>query len=157
MNLLADCSASPDTGFGIGGYLLVGEADNLSASLADCVRLKAFDGVSSTELELRTLIWALSELKKDLDGLRVYTDSQNVLSLVERRERLEKRDFRNRSGLRLKHGNLYREFYALLDELGFEVRKVKGHCRMKERNDLEIAFSIVDRMTRKELRKRLAS
>jgi ribonuclease HI len=157
MKLLADCSVSPDTGLGIGGYLLVGESNVPPATLADCVKLKAFDGVSSTELELRTIIWALSDTKGDLDGLHVYTDSQNVLSLIERRGRLEQHDFRNRSGIRLKHASLYQEFYALLDELGFEVRKLKGHRPKKERSDLEMAFSLVDRMTRKELRKRLAS
>ena len=157
MNLLADCSVSPDTGFGIGGYLLVGETDIRSASLADCVKLKSFEGVSSTELELRTIIWALSDVQKGFGGLKVYTDSQNVLSLIERRERLERNDFRNRSGARLKHSSLYQEFYALFDEIGFEVMKVKGHSRMKDRSDLERAFSLVDRVTRRELRKRMAS
>ncbi len=152
MKLFTDSSVSPDTGFGVGGYLLLQRAGKSSEALSDSVQLKSFKDVSSTELELRTLIWALSELEEEIESLSVYTDSQNILNLIERRERLEKSDFRNSSCVELKHASLYREFYVLLDEMGFEVNKVRGHSRIKDRNEIEKVFSVIDRMTRKELR-----
>ncbi len=138
----------------MGGYLLLESVEAVSDSLSERIRLKAFSDVSSTELELRTLTWALSDLGAPIEGLRVYTDSQNILGLVDRRERLERNEFSSRSGERLKHAALYQEFYALLDDMGFEVSNVKGHRPSKDRSDLEKAFSLVDRLTRRELRKR---
>lgn len=156
MKLLTDCSVSSDADLGIGGYLLIEDSDVNLERLSQHVRIKAFRNATSTELELRTLLWALSELDNPIVELTIYTDSQNILSLVERRERLEQKDFRNRSGVELKHSKIYREFYEVMDDMDFHLVKVRGHCQVEKRNKIERIFSLIDRMTRMELRKQLA-
>lgn len=154
MHLFTDCSVAPQTRSGIGGYLYLEDLNEVSA---DSIQLKSFENVSCTELELRTLLWALNSLEYRGKALKVYTDSQNITGLLNRRQRLEQKEFRNASGKVLKHAEIYREFYQLADELNFEVIKVRGHCRKSEKTDLERIFSVLDRRTRNELRRQLES
>lgn len=57
------------------------------------VKLKRFKNTSSTKLELQTLLWALHEIDSAADKIIIYTDSQNTISLLERRERFEKNNY----------------------------------------------------------------
>jgi ribonuclease HI len=155
MHLFTDCSVAPRKRIGVGGYLWVESIENSSNLLADKIKLNTFENVSSTELELRTLLWALESFSKSGHELYIYTDSQNIVSLLDRRKRLEKNVFRNASGKLLKHNVIYREFYQMADDLNFDVIKVKGHCRSAEKSGPERIFSLLDRSTRKELRKQL--
>lgn len=85
----------------------------------------------------------------------VFTDSRNIVGLPGRRERLEKANFQNGSGERLKLGELYQQFFQLLDDYAFDVFKVKGHTRKSERSEIERLFSFLDRSVRKELRRQI--
>jgi len=154
MHLFTDCSVAPQTRSGIGGYLYLEDLNEVSA---DSIQLKSFENVSCTELELRTLLWALNSLKFRGKDLKIYADSQNITGLLDRRQRLEQKEFRNASGKVLKHAEIYREFYQLADELSFEVIKVRGHSRKSEKTELERIFSVLDRRTRNELRRQLES
>ena len=116
------------------------------------IQLKAFERVTSTELELQTLLWALKSLGKPKTDLFVYTDSQNIVSLIDRRRRLEENGFRNASGASLKQAQLYKGFYQLLDDLKFKVIKVRGHSPSGSKSKIERIFSLLDRRTRRELR-----
>ncbi|GHC11582.1 ribonuclease HI [Cerasicoccus arenae] len=156
MYLFTDCSVSVQKNIGVGGYLFIEDPEGSLENLENYICLNVFEGVTSTEAELRTLIWALNDLEEPTENISVYTDSQNIVSLLERRGRLEGNDFRNSSGEELKHGKSYKEFYKLLDDLNFNVTKVRGHTPVNERNKIEITFSLLDRKTRKELRSRLA-
>jgi len=166
MILFTDSSVSSKQNLGVGGYLRVYDASgaiNLPGDL-DSVQLRTFthEGISSTELELKTLIWALDKLQTDLKGVKltVYTDSQNVAGLIERRARLEQKGFRNRSGDLLKQARSYKLLFELLDKLSesseVEIIKIKGHQRKSERSELEKLFSLVDQATRRRLRSLLA-
>lgn len=154
MLLFTDCSVSPKTRSGVGGYLLLADLD---VSSEDVIQLKSFEDVSSTELELRTLLWGLNSLDQPVENLKIYTDSQNIAGLLNRRKRLVQKVFQNSSGNALKHAEIYQEFFQLADELNFEVIKVKGHSRRNEKTKLEIIFSLLDRATRKELRQKAFS
>lgn len=151
MHLFTDCSVSPKTHTGVGGYLYL---EDRNEATEDSIELKSFENVSSTELELRTLLWALNSIENLTEGLLIFTDSQNIVGLLDRRERLEQKEFRNATGKVLKHAEIYQEFFQLSDKLNFEVIKVRGHSRKSEKTNLERIFSLLDRATRKELRRR---
>ncbi len=155
MYLLTDCSVSSQAGFGIGGYLFLQNVDRSIESLPETIRLKRFEGATSTELELKTLLWALDECKRAARKATVFTDSQNIVGLQERRDRLEKASFQNGKGERLKLVQLYQQYFQSVDEYGFDVFKVKGHTRKSEQSEIEQCFSYLDRCVRKELRSRM--
>ena len=155
MYLLTDCSVSRQAEFGIGGYLLIQNFEQSLDSGSENIRLTRFEGASSSELELRTLLWALSERGSESRKLKVVTDSQNIVGLAERRNRLERTNFRNGKGERLRLADHYRQFFRFFDEYAFDVFKVKGHTRKSEQSEIERLFSFLDRSVRKELRGRM--
>jgi ribonuclease HI len=161
--LFTDVSLDPLLHEGIGGYLLL-PASCLSLSPGDiepsCISerlaLKRFTETSSTRLEVQTVLWALHECREELQGqeLTLYTDSQCVYGLRERRPALEANAFLSRKTNRpLRNASLYREFFTLADELGLTVVKVAGHTRARSRDTVEGIFSLMDREVRKALRR----
>jgi len=158
--LFIDVSVNPQRKIGIGGYLLVPVAlleidpdrikrDEVSAQL----KINRFEETSSTRLEVQTLLWALEDSRVEVTGsLKIYTDSQCVAGLLGRRTGLERSDFiTKRSGRPLANEDLYREFYAAYDQLGFQLIKVPGHSRTSSHDTVQRIFSYVDREVRKEL------
>lgn len=162
--LFTDVSVNPQSKLGIGGYLLVPasfleaepheiEHSEVSARL----KIKRFEGTSSTKLEVQTVLWALGNLPEELNGsavkgLQLYTDSQCVAGLVSRRSSLTNGDFiAKRSGQPLTNALLYREFYAAYDHLDFQLSKVSGHSRASSHDTVQRIFSYVDREVRKAL------
>ena len=145
MYLFTDCSVSSKSGLGLVAYLSVQDLGTLVESSSENICFRLFEGVTSTELELRTLLWALDEFRGAARKATIFTDSQNIVGLPKRRERLEKTGFRNGSGDRLKLADLYEEFFLLSDEYAFDVYKIRGHTRKSERSDLERFFSFLDR------------
>lgn len=126
----------------------------LSAKL--CCR--RFTDTSSTKLELQAVLWGV-ELYRTLVpdpercGLRLYTDSQCVSGLPSRRERLEGSAYHAaRSGRLLANADLYAQFFAAKDELGFDIVKVAGHSRSSCHDSVQRIFSIVDRGARQALK-----
>ncbi len=57
----------------------------------------------------------------------VYTDSQNIIGLPSRRERLEAREYYSKNNKRLNNYELYEDFYRISDQIDFELVKVRGH------------------------------
>lgn len=146
---------SPKSGLGVGAYLSVQDLGTLFESSSENICFRPFEGVTSTELELRTLLWALDECRGAARKATICTDSQNIVGLPKRRDRLEKSNFQNRLGDRLKLADLYEEFFQRTDDYALDVYKIRGHTRKSERSDLERRFSLLDRSVRKELRIRL--
>jgi ribonuclease HI len=97
-------------------------------------------------------LWALSETKLPGHTLAVYTDSQNIVSLPDRRERYQQSDFREKNNKPLNNADLYREFYRLTEQLDCTFIKVNGHQRKKEQDEIGRIFTLVDRMARHALR-----
>jgi ribonuclease HI len=82
----------------------------------------------------------------------VYTDSQNIMGLQERREGLEKNDYRSKKNRRLNNYMLYQEFYRITDQLNCEFIKVRGHQVSNQKDDIDRLFTLVDRASRNALR-----
>ncbi|MBI5099834.1 MAG: GIY-YIG nuclease family protein [Nitrospirae bacterium] len=118
------------------------------------IKVRRFEGTSSTRLELQTVLWALTENRKGPHGsLTIYSDSQCVSGLLKRKLRLLAGGFLSKKTNRqLGNAPLYRTFYELHDELNFHVVKVEGHSRSRSRDTAHRIFSFVDKEARKALK-----
>lgn len=147
ISLFTDGSLNPHSKIGFGAYIIQ-KYEKVSK-----VVVKKFESTSSTKLELETFLWAIKEIiDEDFSHLVIYTDSQNIVTLPARREKLESNDFKNLKGVVLKNSNIYREFFILLDQLDFEIIKVSGHLKSKNKDSIDRIFTLVDRGSRKALK-----
>lgn len=153
--LFTDGSAHPTSRIGYGAYLAIPDLNADFQSLEVCVQLKRFEDTTSTRLEIETLIWALR--KTQPQAVTLYTDSQNIIGLPARRERMEKQKYRSNAGTPLNHAALYQEFFSLIDLLDYTLVKVKGHRRSHQKTPIDQLFSLVDRASRQALRAELAN
>jgi len=150
--LLTDGSVNTKSNIGYGAYLVVSERALSLDSLRTQVKVKRFEHTSSTKLELQTLLWALNDIKAPGSNVIVYTDSQNIMGLRGRRDRLEQNNFFSRKNQRLNNYALYQEFYRITDQLDCEFVKVRGHRVSNQKNDIDRLFTLVDRASRNALR-----
>lgn len=149
--LFTDGSVNPQSGVGIGGYLLL-EKLEFSTLHLEKIKIKKFENTSSTKLELETLLWALDEVNLKNFKIVVYTDCQNIIGLNARRDRFEKNNYMTSKGKLIKNHELYKEFYKRSDMLDCEFIKVKGHKKISEKDEIDKLFTLVDRATRNALR-----
>ncbi|MBU4318443.1 MAG: ribonuclease H [Proteobacteria bacterium] len=154
--LLTDGSVEPRSKVGYGAYLAVSEPGLSLDVLKTRVKLKQFNPTSSTKLELQTVLWALTDIQVLEQKIIVYTDSQNILGLKERRVRFEENDYRGKNKKRLNNFELYQAFFKISDELNCEFVKVRGHQVSNQKNDIDKLFSLVDRASRAALRSHYA-
>jgi ribonuclease HI len=150
--LFVDGSVNPQSNIGYGAYLALSEGGLSLDVLQKHVKVRRFEHTSSTRLELQTLIWALGDIQGVGRRVIIYTDSQNTVSLLGRRDRLEQNDFRSKNNKRLNHFELYQEFYKITDSLDCELVKVRGHQASNQKDDMDRLFTLVDRASRKALR-----
>ena len=155
--LFSDGSVDTKTGIGYGAYLLVEDTNKaLLQTLSSRLLLKQFTSTSSTKLELETLLWALEEVMPQLNelnsNLTIYTDSQNIVGLPSRRQRLERNNYYARNNTRLANYLLYQKFYRFSDQMNFELVKVKGHKKSSQRSEIYQYFALVDQASRQALR-----
>jgi len=153
IRLFSDGSVNTQTHVGFGAYLIVPENTPLEAFETLHVKVKAFAKTSSTKLELQTLLWALEEVKSFEDEITLYTDSQNIISLPNRRERFERMDYRTKQKKIHEHAALYQAFYRVMDERKCSLVKVKGHKQTFDKDTIDRYFTLVDRASREALRK----
>jgi len=150
--LFTDGSVDTKSKVGYGAYLLVAETGLTLDGLSKQVKVRRFEQTSSTRLELQTLLWALSEIETAGCKLKIYSDSQNIIDLPARRERLESNNFRSKQNRPLNNYQLYEEFYRWTDEQNCQFVKVRGHQATKQKSLTDQAFTLVDRASRRALR-----
>ncbi len=148
IKVFTDGSVNTKSKVGFGAYLALKDDQRSLNDLKAEVKVKRFEKTSSTKLELQTLLWALSDIKTENCKIVLYTDSQNIIGLPGRRERLEKNDYYSSKNKRLNNFELYQEFYRVSDQLDCELVKVKGHMASKQKNRIETIFTLVDRASR---------
>ena len=150
--LFTDGSVNTQSHIGYGAYLAVSELRLPLDSLMARVKVSRFEHTSSTKLELQTLLWALGDIHALGRKVTVYTDSQNIMGLQRRRDRLEKNEYFSKNNKRLNNYELYQEFYRMIDLLDCEFVKVRGHQVSNQKDDIARLFTLVDRASRKALR-----
>jgi predicted GIY-YIG superfamily endonuclease/ribonuclease HI len=159
--IFTDVSVSPGPKLGVGAYIMI-PSSFLGASsgvigrpeITGRLKVRRFEGTSSTRLELQTVLWALGENREGPHGsLTIYSDSQCVSGLLKRKTRLLAEGFLSKkTGRQLGNASLYRTFYEFHDELGFQVVKVDGHSGSRVRDAAHRIFSFVDKGARKALK-----
>jgi len=152
LKVFFDGSVHTVSGIGYGAYLVVKEPVPAFDVLRQKVNIRKFEDTSSSKLELQTLLWALNDIVTTRNKLIIYTDSQNIMRLNERRSRLEHSDFQSKKNEPLKHAALYKEFYHIMDQLDCQFIQVKGHQKSLHKNDVDHLFTLVDRASRRALR-----
>jgi ribonuclease HI len=150
--LLIDGSVSAQSKIGYGAYLALSESELSLPELKTRVKIKRFEQTSSTKLELQILLWALGDIQASGSKLIVYTDSQNIIGLPGRRSRLEQNNYLSNKKILLKNYELYQVFYRLIDQLGFQLVKVRGHQPSNQKSAIDQLFTLVDKASRKALR-----
>ncbi len=150
--IFTDGSVNTHSNIGYGAYLAVSERGLSLDSLRPRVKVRRFEDTSSTKLELQTLLWALSDIQALGRRVIVYTDSQNIMGLQGRRDRLEQNDYRSKKNKRLSNYELYQEFYRMTDQLDCEFVKLRGHQASNQKDDIDRLFTLVDRASRNALR-----
>lgn len=156
--LFTDGSFHPQTKMGVGALLVLskGEFDETKTGDLFTIRTKVMEEAKTiAHVELMTALWALSEPGL-AQGVTLFTDSEMILKLPERRERLEASAFESkRTGQSLANAELYEEFFAAFDALRPTLKWVKGHSRPEEQDEFQRVFSFVDRAARRSLRDHL--
>ena len=150
--LFTDGSVNTQSKIGYGAYLAVLERGLSLDLLRTHVKVKRFEHTSSTKLELQTLLWALGDIQALESKVIVYTDSQNIMGLQGRRERLEQNDYRSKKHGLLNNYELYQEFYRMTDQLNCRFVKVRGHKVSNEKDGIDRLFTLVDRASRNAMR-----
>ena len=163
--LFTDASVNPQRKCGVGAFLAVPASflevppDSIDrAEIAERLVVRRVEDTSSTKLEVQTVVWALEEYKKELHrpGTReapgVFGFSM-CCGASGRRAGLEGRGFLSkRTHQPLANADLYRRFYELHDELGFEIIKLAGHAPSRSHDAAQRVFSCVDKEVRKALK-----
>lgn len=158
LTFFIDGSSDPQRKVGYGAVLVLGAEDSrLPEDVAGEVVTRCFQPTSSSRLELQTLLWALGTFAEKAGRNLVYTDSQTIVELPARLERLEKAGFCSRGGRPLTNAVLYREFRDLIGRLDCVFLKVSGHGKAAGKTREELLFALVDKASRRALRERLAS
>ena len=96
LSLFIDGSTNNKLKVGVGAYLVVDENEKSLVDNEFNINLKTFNNTSSTKLELQTLLWALGELIDKAKKIIVYTDSQNIIGLQNRRVLLEQNNYHSK-------------------------------------------------------------
>ena len=150
--LFTDGSVNPQSGIGFGASLIVEDLDLPTDEAKELVELVQFEDTSSTKLEIQVLLYTLAKLEGSNKRVIVYTDSQNIVGLPDRRSRFEKNNYISKNGKLIANHELYKAFYRLTDSLNCEIVKVTGHKRSSLKNQIEALFTLVDRASRNALR-----
>ena len=151
--LFVDGSVDTQSKTGFGSCLVIADESLSIDLLKSQIKVKRFDHTSSTKLELQTLLWVCSEFDPHGKKVMIFTDSQSILGLMDRRERLEENDYQTKNGKRLSNYELYQEFYYTTDLMDCEFIKVQGHQTSEGKHAIDRIFTLVDRASRHALRK----
>lgn len=146
--LFVDGSVNPQSKVGVGAFYLCDEIKEIEEIN---IITKRFEDTSSTKLELECLLWALKKIDTK-KKLLIYTDCQNIFSLLNREEKLKKNNYFTSTNKKIKNHLIYEEFFYLNEIYDLEFIKVKGHKKGSLKNEIDLTFSKVDKKARKELR-----
>ena len=162
--IFTDGSVDPKLKTGYGACLIIEEislSSSSSKSLNDQVYTKKFDHTSSSALEVETLLWALQMFLDQSPSIpsnqgppkvSIYTDSQTIINLPNRRAHLEKTGYRNQKQTIIKHREKYQLFFKLIDQIDYQLIQVQGHTKVSQKTKIDRIFSYVDQASRRALR-----
>lgn len=144
MKIYTDGACHPPTKTGCWGVLI------LQQGVPDEVLHEIVKDTTHQRMELLAVIEATKlAIKQQLNEVTIYTDSQYVVDLPNRRAKLEVNNYLTKAGKRLQNADLLETFFELSDRIVLLLVKVKAH--QKQTNDPNPNRTI-DRWVRKKLR-----
>lgn len=149
--LFTDGSVNPQLKIGYGAYLFLDKLE-LSQESSNLIKTKKFQNTSSTKLELETLLWAFEDIAPNSYSLVIYTDCQNILSLLDRRDKLTQNNYQNSKNKLINNHILYQNFFKWIDRYECRFVKIKGHKQKNLKDEIDKIFSMVDKASREALR-----
>ena len=155
IKLFTDSSVNPQEKIGFGSFLIIEDEKMTFENLKKTIKTKKFENTSSTKLELQTLLWALDEIENKNYLIEVYTDCQNIINLKDRREKLEKNEYKSSQGKLINNHELYKLFFEKSDKLDLVFIKVKGHKKNSLKDEIDTIFNLVDKASRNALRNQI--
>jgi ribonuclease HI len=155
IKLFTDSSVNPQEKIGFGSFLIIEDEKMTFENLKKTIKTKKFENTSSTKLELQTLLWALDEIKNKNSLIEIYTDCQNIINLKDRREKLEKNEYKSSQGKLINNHELYKLFFEKSDKLDLVFIKVKGHKKNSLKDEIDTIFNLVDKASRNALRNQI--
>jgi len=100
-------------------------------------------------MELYAVIAGIRHAGETFTSLRIFSDSQYVTGLMERRTKLMAAGFITSKGTEIRNADLVKEFYALAEQTELTFIKVKAH----QKKGTELNFNIeADKLVRKMMR-----
>ena len=147
IQLFTDGSASPQYGVGAWAACLVGPDGE--QELKGTAR-----AVTHHTMELQPVIEGLQHLRRQggkVDRVVVYSDSQYVADLPERRSRLESAGYLTQKGKEVKNRQLIRQLFELLDRFSVVMRRVPSHSKAGE-SEITDYNRKVDKLSRELVR-----
>ena len=108
-------------------------------------------------MELEAVISSLTYIQsafQNVSAIILYTDSEYVLNLLKRRNRLLENNFKTKNGKEIKNRRLIVQFYEFLENYPVEMVKVKGHSR-KGTSQITDYHREVDKLSRKLVREKI--
>ena len=155
IKIFTDGSVNPQEKIGFGAYFILEDDTYNLEEIKNNIKLNKFENTSSTKLELEVLLWALSNENLENKKILIYTDCQNILSLLERKEKLFESNFTTKTGKIVKNNELYKEFYEKIKKLDCTFLKIKGHKASSKKDEIDKLFNLVDKASRRALREYL--
>lgn len=150
INVFTDASFDPKTKTGSwAGIVLFGKNEKV---LSDILQ-----DISQHGLELLSILECLDYIKehfREYNLIRIYTDSEYVENLPDRRDRIENNDFLTSKGNEIAHKDLLMRFYKCFDVFNLEIERVIGH----QKSGASVVSDYnrkVDKMSRKLLRQKI--
>lgn len=145
-----DGACHPQSGTGAWAALIFDEGNEI-------VLQQIVKDTTHQRMELTAVIEALKYAHEEVEGFFItilYTDSQYVIGLRARREKLEKNNFLTKKGTAIQNVDLVKVFFALCDQVLPDLHKVKAH---QKQDDTPNHNRTVDKLVRKTLRAYLKS
>lgn len=80
-------------------------------------------------------------------------DDLSIVGLQNRKEKLEANDYKSSTGKTINNYELYKLFFEKIEKLDIDFIKIKGHKKNSLKDELDTIFNLVDKASRRALRK----
>lgn len=118
--------------------------------------LKGFEShTTHNQMELMSVIKALDyvvDKKLDFQKIEIYSDSQYVVDIPKRKEKLISSSFLTKAGKQVQNAELLKTLITRLNQMNIEMHKVISHQKVTENHNFNRE---VDTMVRKALREEI--
>lgn len=145
VNCYCDASYDPETKTAICGWK-IGDDD---------IKFLCVKNTNNTRAEIIGLIRLITNLDDQLEYI-IYTDCESILNRIASKEKLIKCSFKNKRGIPLSNGDLYRQLFDLLNP-NIKLVHIEGHLPVGQMNNHNFIFSKLDKKVRAKLRSKLFS